>query len=115
MAIRDYLPIIGRFSQRSRAFKQILRALKLFVPMLRDVVSGRYRPVPWAAIGWMVAAFAYLVSPLDLVPDFLMLIGIIDDVVIVSWLLTRVDRSLVDYRAWRGEPEEPSDSDTRDI
>ncbi|ALM53302.1 YkvA family protein [Halomonas huangheensis] len=112
MAIRDYLPRIGRFSQRSRAFKQILRALKLFVPMLQDVASGRYRPVPWSAIGWMAAALAYLVSPIDLIPDFLMLFGIIDDVVIVSWLLTKVDHALMDYRAWRGESEEP---DIRDI
>lgn len=115
MAILDRLPIIGRFTQRSRAFKHILRALRLFVPMIKDVISGRYRPIPWSAIGWMVAAFAYMVSPIDLVPDFLILFGVIDDVVIVSWLLTRVDRSLVDYRAWRGEPEVRSEDDIRDI
>ncbi|KAE9622354.1 DUF1232 domain-containing protein, partial [Parasedimentitalea maritima] len=52
--------------------------------MLQDVLSGRYRPVPWAAFGWMAVAFAYLVSPLDLIPDVLLLFGLLDDVVIVG-------------------------------
>ncbi|WP_231489506.1 YkvA family protein [Billgrantia saliphila] len=96
--------IVGRLRRRSRVLGQIARALKLFVPMCRDVVKGRYRPPPWAAFGWMLAALAYLISPLDLIPDWLLLIGVVDDFVIVGWLLTRVDRSLDAYRTWRGLP-----------
>ncbi|NWN83210.1 MAG: DUF1232 domain-containing protein [Halomonas sp.] len=69
--------------------------------MLGDVLRGRFRPVPWTAILWMLAALAYLVSPLDLIPDFLVLVGVLDDAVIVGWLLTRVDTALGPYRAWR--------------
>ncbi|MBY5927431.1 DUF1232 domain-containing protein [Halomonas sp. DP4Y7-1] len=115
MSLFDRVPVIGRLSQRSRAFKHILRALKLFIPMLQDVLGGRYRPVPWSAFGWMAAALAYLVSPLDLVPDVLLLFGLVDDVVIVGWLLTKVDASLADYRAWRGDVEEDAQRQERDI
>ncbi|MED5295221.1 MULTISPECIES: YkvA family protein [Halomonas] len=115
MSLFDRVPVIGRLSQRSRAFKHILRALKLFIPMLQDVLGGRYRPVPWSAFGWMAAALAYLVSPLDLVPDVLLLFGLVDDVVIVGWLLTKVDASLADYRAWRGDVEEDAQREERDI
>ncbi|GHE21508.1 YkvA family protein [Halomonas urumqiensis] len=90
-----------RLKGRARVLGQMKRALALFVPMLADVVRGRYRPVPWPALLWMTAAAAYLVSPLDLIPDVLVLIGIVDDVVIVGWLLTRVDNALADYRRWR--------------
>ncbi|MDY7115689.1 YkvA family protein [Halomonas sp. SSL-5] len=90
-----------RLRGRSRLIGRITRALRLFVPMLGDVLRGRYRPVPWAAILWMLAALAYLVSPLDLIPDVLVLVGVLDDAVIVGWLLTRVDAALAPYRAWR--------------
>ena len=70
--------------------------------MLGDVVAGRYRPVPWAACGWMAAALGYPILPFDFIPDFLMILGLIDDVFIVGWLLTRVDRSLAPYRRWKG-------------
>nr|WP_298250844.1 YkvA family protein [uncultured Halomonas sp.] len=90
-----------RLRGRSRMIGQITRALRLFVPMLGDVWRGRFRPVPWTAILWMLAALVYLVSPLDLIPDFLVLVGVLDDAVIVGWLLTRVDTALGPYRAWR--------------
>ncbi|WP_300271505.1 YkvA family protein [Halomonas sp.] len=90
-----------RLRHRSRVLAQVARALRLFVPMLRDVLRGRYRPVPWPAMLWMLAALAYLVSPLDLIPDVLVLVGVLDDAVIVGWLLTRVDAALAPYRAWR--------------
>ncbi|MCK2042957.1 DUF1232 domain-containing protein [Chromohalobacter sp. TMW 2.2308] len=92
----------SRLKQRSGALMRIARALRVFVPMLGDVTAGRYRPVPWAACGWMTAAVAYLIMPFDIIPDFLMLIGVIDDVFIVGWLLTRVDHSLAPYRRWKG-------------
>ncbi|WP_411537460.1 YkvA family protein [Halomonas sp. 7T] len=81
--------------------KRILRALKLFLPMTRDVLRGDFRPTPWAAFGTMALALAYLVMPFDLIPDFLILLGIIDDVLIVGWLLNRVDAQLANYRAWK--------------
>ena len=86
-------------------------ALRTMGPLLRDVVSGRYRPVPWKALGLAAGAFIYLVSPLDLIPDLLVGLGILDDLVIVTWLLGKLDDALADYRLWRGEIPEPDPSD----
>lgn len=94
--------IAARLKRRGGALAQMARAMRLFVPMCGDVLKGRYRPVPWSAIGWMALAVIYLISPLDLVPDVLLLVGVVDDVVIVGWLLTRVDAALADYRRWKG-------------
>ncbi|WP_242457932.1 DUF1232 domain-containing protein [Halomonas sp. YLGW01] len=91
----------GWLGRRGRSLARIGRALKTFLPMLGDVLTGRYRPVPWAAIGFMAAALGYLLSPLDLIPDVVLLLGLADDALIVGWLLTRVDRHLAPYHAWR--------------
>lgn len=105
MAGRHYglggLTMIQRLKQRPRAFARMRRALKLFWPMAVDVARGRYRPIPWSAVLWMLAAVVYLLSPLDLIPDFLLVIGLVDDVIVVGWMLTRVDQGLEDYRLWR--------------
>ena len=100
--------LVARLRRRAHVLGHIGRALKLFLPMTRDVLLGRYRPVPWGAFLWMLTALAYLVSPLDLIPDMLVLLGLVDDAVIVGWLLTRVDRHLAGYRAWREPGEEKS-------
>lgn len=88
-------------------------ALRTLLPLLRDVASGRYRPVPWKALGIAAGAFVYLISPLDLIPDVLVGIGVLDDLVIVTWLLGKLDDALEDYRVWRGElPTETSDPES---
>ncbi|MEQ6915957.1 YkvA family protein [Halomonas aquatica] len=97
--------LVERLRRRSRVLGEMVRALRLFLPMTRDVLLRRFRPMPWGAFLWMLAALAYLISPLDLIPDVLLLVGLVDDVVIVGWLLTRVDRRLAGYRAWRAGRE----------
>lgn len=99
---------LQRLKRRPQLFARMGRALRLFGPMLADVLRGRYRPIPWSAMAWMLAAVVYLMSPLDLIPDFLLVIGVLDDVVIVGWMLTRVDRSLDAYRLWRGMESDTS-------
>ena len=100
--------LFRRLKGRAWAIKRVARALTLFMPMTRDVLRGSFRPVPWAAFGTMALALAYLVMPFDLIPDFLVIIGLVDDVLIVGWLLNRVDGHLAEYRAWKAENEAAS-------
>jgi uncharacterized membrane protein YkvA (DUF1232 family) len=64
----------------------------------RDVVAlylaGRDPRVPWYAKALAAATAAYALSPIDLIPDFIPVIGYLDDLVIVPvaiaiivWLL----------------------------
>ena len=99
-----------RLASRGWVIKRIIRALKWFFPMIRDVVRGDFRPVPWRAFGYMLLALGYFVLPFDLIPDFLLLIGLVDDVVIVGWLLNRIDLHLADYRLWKQGPDDGQDA-----
>ena len=69
--------------------------------VLKDALRGDYR-VPWKAVAALAAAAAYVVSPIDLIPDFLGPLGFTDDllVVAVTWGLVR--RELLSYCAWKG-------------
>lgn len=93
--------LVRRIKSRGWVLKRVIRALKWFMPMTRDVVRGDFRPVPWRAFGLMALALGYLIMPFDLIPDFLVLVGVLDDVMIVGWLLNRVDGQLETYRLWK--------------
>ncbi len=87
-----------------------LAAAKRFVPdvvrLIRDLAGddslGRGVRAP------LVVLLAYLASPVDLVPDFVPLLGYADDVIVVAAVLRLVIRragpSIVDQR-WRGTPQ----------
>ena len=86
--------------------KALLRALPDLLRLLTRLVGD---PVlPRAAKIALGAAAVYLLSPVDLVPDFIPLVGYIDDVllaaVLLDGILNWVDRGLV-LKYWPGNPE----------
>jgi uncharacterized membrane protein YkvA (DUF1232 family) len=55
-----------------------------------------------------VAGLAYLVSPIDLVPDFIPVVGRFDDILLAAFAVDRLLRSVppeVRERYWTGSPE----------
>ncbi len=81
------------------AFRSKLRLLWM---VLRDYANGTYRKVPWKAVAALAAAVVYVVSPLDLVPDFLVPLGFTDDVLAIALTWGLVKRELREYCAWKG-------------
>jgi uncharacterized membrane protein YkvA (DUF1232 family) len=87
----------------ARASSGRLRArLRLLWMVLRDSADGSYRALPWKAIAVLVAAAAYVVSSVDLIPDFLVPVGWADDLVVVALAWSLVKRELREYCAWKG-------------
>lgn len=76
----------------------ILERLKAWAKALkRDVVAlwraARDPRVPWHAKAVAAAVAAYALSPIDLIPDFIPVIGYLDDLIIVPagiWLAVRL-------------------------
>jgi uncharacterized membrane protein YkvA (DUF1232 family) len=83
----------------------MLRALPDLIRLITRLVGD---PVlPRAAKIALGAAAVYLLSPVDLVPDFIPLVGYLDDVllaaVLLDGILNWVDRALV-LKYWPGNP-----------
>jgi uncharacterized membrane protein YkvA (DUF1232 family) len=65
-----------------------LSSLRIWAKMLkRDVMAlwlaGRDPRVPWYAKALAAAVAAYALSPIDLIPDFVPILGYVDDLVLV--------------------------------
>ena len=74
------------------------------VSMLNDYYHGRYKKLPFAVLAGSLAIVAYLISPIDLIPDGVPVLGFIDDALIINVLLELcVDAELSRYRKWRGD------------
>src|SRR6188768_2055923 len=54
--------------------------------MVKAYAFGRYRILPWKSMLSVVAALIYFVSPLDLIPDFIPITGLTDDVGVLLWI-----------------------------
>jgi len=74
----------------------------LLASIVGDCASGRYRKLPWRSVAALAAALAYVISPLDLVPDFLVPIGWTDDLVVLALAWRSVKGELRAYCRWKG-------------
>ena len=85
--------------------RDALRLLPDVVRLVRRLAADRSLPRAVRTRLWLL--LAYLLSPVDLVPDFLPVIGYADDVVVVAWALRSVVRragSAALERHWPGQP-----------
>ncbi|MCQ2378659.1 MAG: DUF1232 domain-containing protein [Victivallaceae bacterium] len=57
--------------------------------ILQDAVSGVCRDIPWNFVAAAAAAFAYLIYPFDVIPDFIPLSGYADDILMLDWVVAR--------------------------
>lgn len=75
--------------------------LKLMFSVIQDYISGEYREIPWWSIAAIVAALLYVLSPIDLIPDFIPVFGYIDDALVVAACLAMVEQDLQNYKDWK--------------
>lgn len=69
-----------------------MKALLLLLPRLAGMLAALMadRAVPGRAKLLLAALAVYLVTPLDLIPDFIPLLGWLDDAVLVALVLDRL-------------------------
>lgn len=68
--------------------------------MLKCYGRGDYRQIPWKTLVTGVAGALYLVNPLDVIPDFLLGIGLIDDATVLAFCLAALKGDLDAFKEW---------------
>ena len=69
--------------------------------LLQDYWAGRYTSIPWKLIASTGFAVAYLVSPLDIIPDFLPIVGFVDDATVFALVVSSFQSELNSYKEWK--------------
>lgn len=68
--------------------------------MVKAYFTGEYRIVPWSSILKIIAVLIYFISPIDVIPDFLPIVGITDDLALTVWLFTSLKEDFENFEAW---------------
>lgn len=104
----------AKFKEEFEAFAKKAEKIPVLGGMIDDIicmvelidsyVKKEYRDIPVGTIVSIAAALIYLLSPIDIIPDMIPVIGYVDDAAVVLFILNLgVDRDLDKYRMWKEE------------
>jgi uncharacterized membrane protein YkvA (DUF1232 family) len=74
---------------------------KLLISILQDYWNGNYRKIPFFSIAAIVAALLYVINPFDIIPDFIPIVGLLDDAAVIAVCLAMVEQDLHNYKDWK--------------
>ncbi|WP_114570432.1 YkvA family protein [Exiguobacterium flavidum] len=87
------------------ALSTALSPITLFTEMIRAYQKGEYRQIERKTMLKVVGALIYLVSPIDLIPDFIFGFGLADDIAIITFVAKTVFEELSRFSDWKDEQE----------
>lgn len=94
--LRELLQDVARKRERKeRWLGGIREELRLLQMLCLAWWRGEYREVSQQALLAAIAGLLYFLFPLDVVPDWLLGLGFLDDIAVLAWVV----------RSWRGELE----------
>ena len=101
--VEKLLKKMVRKLKRLPFMKEQLADLPYMAMMINSYIRKQYTKVPVASILTLIAAISYFVLPIDVIPDFLPVIGFLDDLGVIGLALGCVKNELDAYMDWRAE------------
>ena len=99
---------IGKVIRRSPTLRRFVRGplanlagdVTTLTAMVKDYASGKYREVPEKSILAATVALLYILNPLDLIPDLVPGLGLIDDAAVLTMVVKAIQSDVQNYRSW---------------
>ena len=80
---------------------EFMDTVTLFFQMLKDYFAGIYKEVPVGTIAAIIGSLAYVLCPADLVPDFIPVVGGLDDAAVIAGCISLTKYDVQKYKEFK--------------
>ncbi|MCY8173607.1 YkvA family protein [Bacillus inaquosorum] len=91
----------GKAVLKRKNRKKCIQHITIFFQMLRDWRNGDYPRSQVKTLSLLSAAILYIAMPLDIIPDVILGLGIIDDAAVLGLIWTLIKKEMSQYEKWR--------------
>ena len=88
-----HIPVVGG----------ILSEIPTLISLVKAFIEKKYLEIPIGSVIAIVGALIYFLSPVDLIPDLLPAIGLVDDAAVLTLAFKLVHDDVVEFKDWRGK------------
>ncbi len=93
----------GKAITNKKNLEGVWSKLILLFAVAKDYVNGDYTEIPKRSIVAIVGGLIYFLSPIDVIPDFVPVLGYIDDIFVLNLVYKQVIKDLDKYKIWKDE------------
>lgn len=92
--------IMGKMNDKN--LKGFIEDVKIFFMMLKDFFTRKYTDVPIGTIMAIAGSLLYVLSPIDIIPDFIPGVGYLDDAGVIAACMNFVKIDIKKYKQFKG-------------
>jgi uncharacterized membrane protein YkvA (DUF1232 family) len=87
-------------SNQKRIQEDAKHQINTLMRMMKAYYRGDYKKIPGNAIVRILGGLIYFVWILDLIPDFIPIVGFADDVAVIIWVYSGLVNEIEDFERW---------------
>ena len=92
--------IRNKINRAYPALKKVLENVQQLYALFKDAVKGNYQLHP-ANLAMIGGGLLYFILPADLIPDFIPLVGYLDDLAVLTTIMNSLKGEINQYRDWK--------------
>ncbi len=103
---KDYSEFINDEAIRNKmnkaypSLKKVLENVRELYALFKDSVKGNYK-LHTANVAMIGGGLLYFILPADLIPDFIPLVGYLDDLAVLTTIMNSLKGEINAYRSWK--------------
>lgn len=98
--LKNLLKTAKEKAEGNKQLNTILSDIKILIELMKDWREGRYTELPKSTVIMVIISLIYLVSPIDIIPDFL-IGGFVDDAAVIAYVIKNISEELNQYKEWK--------------
>lgn len=92
--------IRNKINKAYPALKKVLENVRELYALFKDSVKGNYK-LHTANVAMIGGGLLYFILPADLIPDFIPLVGYLDDLAVLTTIMNSLKGEINAYRGWK--------------
>ena len=98
--LRQVLDKVYHKMLKNASHSKLFERLKVIFRLVKAYAKGEYREVSPKSILLLTGGLLYFLMPVDLIPDFIPVTGLVDDLTLILWIYSSLEDEINRFEQW---------------